>query len=142
MRLDDRFAFGVERHGADGRPVAGAARPASRVDLTSADVQLVAGSQDGVVAAGMTLGWADVANAAVAMVMVVPTHEAGCRGACVLKISEALGGEFRSVLGRSEQRLGVGVVITHAGPRVRWLHTQPVEHREHGGGLERGAVVA
>jgi len=29
-----------------------------------------------VVAAGMTLGWADVANAAVAMVMVVPTHEA------------------------------------------------------------------
>ena len=32
----------------------------------------MAGSQDGVVAAGMTLGWADVANAAVAMVMVVP----------------------------------------------------------------------
>ena len=37
MRLDDRVAFGVERHGADGRPIAGVAGPARRVDLASAD---------------------------------------------------------------------------------------------------------
>ena len=30
MRLDDAVAFGVERDGADGRPVPGVARPARR----------------------------------------------------------------------------------------------------------------
>jgi hypothetical protein len=45
-------------------------------------------------------------------------------------------------LGGTEPRLRTGVVIAHARPRVRRLDAQPVEHRQHGYGLQRGAVVA
>ncbi len=43
MRLDDAVAFGVERHGTDGRPVAGAARPARRVSFARPAVQRLSG---------------------------------------------------------------------------------------------------
>jgi hypothetical protein len=71
MRLDDGVAFGVERHGADGRPVARGAGPARRVAFTGLGVQCVTRGQDCVVFAGVALRRADVANAAMAMVDVV-----------------------------------------------------------------------
>jgi len=39
MRLDDAVTFGVERDGADGRPVSGIARPARRVEFAGLEVQ-------------------------------------------------------------------------------------------------------
>ncbi len=73
------------------------------------DVQRVPGIQDGAVMTVVTLCRTDVADPAVAVVVVVPTHEASGPGACRIEIDEAFGGELRSVLGRAEQRLGVGV---------------------------------
>ena len=49
--------------------------------------------------------------------------------------SKALRRELRAVLGRSEQRLGKRVVITHPGTRIRGLDDQPVEHGQHRGGF-------
>ena len=57
------------------RPVACAARPSSRVALADLQVQGMPGRQDGAVVARVPLGRADVADAALAMLDVVPAHE-------------------------------------------------------------------
>jgi hypothetical protein len=90
MRLNDGITFGVEGHGADWRPVASTAGPASRIERASAGVQLVPSGQDRAIFTGVALSRADVSNAAVSMVMVVPTHEAGRPGASLLEVREAL----------------------------------------------------
>jgi hypothetical protein len=69
-------------------------------------------------------------------------HESGRPGPGLIQAGEALGGELGAVLGRAEQRLGVGVVVADTGPRVRGLHAQPVQHRQHRRGFECRAVVA
>ena len=74
MGLDDAVAFGVERHGADVRPVARVARPSRRVECASLEVQRVTGHQDGAIVAGMSLRRADVADAAVSMIDVGCTN--------------------------------------------------------------------
>ena len=112
MRLDDGVAFGVKRHGTDGRPVASIARPASRVEFASPAVQRVSGSQNRVIAPCMALRRADVTDAAVTMINVVPMHEAVRSGPRLIEVGESLGGELRPVLGGAEQRLRIGVVIT------------------------------
>ena len=91
---------------------------------------------------GVALRRADVPDAAVAMIVVVPAHKLSCPGPGLVKVGEALGGELGAVLGRSEQGLGIGVVVAHAWPGVRGFDAQMVEHGQHRGGLERGAVVA
>ena len=48
--------------------------------------------QYGVIVPGMSLRRADIADAAVTVLEVVPTHEAGSPGASRLKVSKALGG--------------------------------------------------
>ncbi len=73
---------------------------------------------------------------------VVPTHEFSSPGPGVIQAGEALDGEFRPVLGGAEQRFGIGVVVADARPRVRGLHAQPLQHRQHRRGLQGGAVVA
>ena len=55
MRLDDRVAFGVEGDWADGRPVACLARPASRIGLTSTNIQFMPRCQDRAILARMAL---------------------------------------------------------------------------------------
>ena len=67
----------------------------------------------------VALGRADVTDAAVAMIEVVPMHEAGGPGAGLVGIGKALGGKPGAVLGRAEQRLGIGVVAGDARPGVR-----------------------
>ena len=76
------------------------------------------------------------------VLIVVPTRELKRPGTSGIKVSEALGEELGALLGGTEQRLRVGVVIAHAGPRVRRLHSQPVQHRQHRGGLQREAGIA
>ena len=68
-------------------------------------------------------------------------HEVGGPSTRSLKADEAPGGELRAVLGCAKQRLRVGAVIAHPGSRVRGFDAQPVEHRQHRGGLERRAVI-
>ena len=75
------------------------------------------------------------------MIHVLPVYEVGGPSTRSLKADEAPGGELRAVLGCAKQRLRVGVVIAHPGSRVRGFDAQPVEHRQHRGGLERRAVV-
>src|SRR5256885_17253803 len=102
MSRDDRVAFGVERHGCDGRPVARGTGPASRVELTSAGVQRMPRGQDRVVLARVALRRAHVADAAVPMIVVVPMHEPGGPGSGLVEIGEALGGGIRAGLGRAD----------------------------------------
>ena len=75
------------------------------------------------------------------MIHVLPVYEVGGPITRSLKADEAPGGELRAVLGCAKQRLRVGVVIAHPGSRVRGFDAQPVEHRQHRGGLESRAVV-
>ena len=81
--------------------------------------------QDGVIFAGMALRRADVAHAAVSVIVVVPLHECDGPVACRLEIFEALERELRAVLGDAKQALGEGVVITHAWARIRRLDAEP-----------------
>ena len=67
--------------------------------------------QAGVVVPGMSLRRADIADAGVTVLEVVPMHEAVSPGVSRLKGSKALGGKLRAVLGSARQRLGIGVVI-------------------------------
>lgn len=70
--------------------------------------------QDGDIATIVSLGRADVADAAVVVVNVVPMREACGPEAGVVEMFEALGGELRPVFGPAEQALREGVVVTHA----------------------------
>lgn len=98
--------------------------------------------QDGVVFPCVALSGRDITDAAVAMIKVVPAHEFMAPGACRFQIGKAARREFRAVLGGFEERFDEGVVVRDARPRVRRLDTQPVEHGQHRGGLERAAVIA
>ena len=94
MGLDDGVAFGVKGNSADRRPVTRVTRPARRVALAGALVDLMPGSQDRVIAAFMARGRADVTDAAVQMLMVVPMHEragySGSNDAWCARVSETL----------------------------------------------------
>jgi hypothetical protein len=73
--VDDAFASRIERHRSKRRPVASAAGPARWIALLGLEVQGVPCGQDGLVLAGVALRRADVPDAAVTMIVVVPTHE-------------------------------------------------------------------
>ena len=99
-------------------------------------------SQNLVVFAGMPLVRADVADTAVQMLDVVPVHELAGPVSGLVQILESTSDILGSVLGGSEGRFCKGVVVTHPWPGVRGFDPQPVEHRQHGGRFERGAVIA
>ena len=72
---DDFGALGVERDGADGRPVAGLSAPAPGRVLTSGLKKGMTGRQEGRVFARVTLLGGDVAEATVPVLGVVPADE-------------------------------------------------------------------
>ena len=117
------------------------ARPACRIAFARRLVQCVTRREDDVIVAGMALRRTHVADAAVTMLEVVPVHERGSPDTGCAQIIETRGRELRPVLRGAEQRLGVGVVVADPGSRVRGFDAQPVEHRQHRGGLERGTVI-
>ncbi len=88
---------------------------ALRMAVARLAVQLVASLQDAAIIARMPLRRRDVADAAVAMLVVVPTHEVRRPLTRVSQISEAVIGELRSVLRRAEQALHEGVVVAVDG---------------------------
>jgi hypothetical protein len=63
--------------GADGSRVSSVARPARRVEYAGIEIRRMSGRQNRVIVAGWALSRTDVTNAAVAMIDVVPVHEAG-----------------------------------------------------------------
>ena len=88
--------------------------------------------EDRVVFAGMSLRRADVADAAVSMVDVVPMDEGHRPAARLLQVGEALDRELRPVLRRPDQRLGIRIVVAHPRAGVGRLHPEPVQHGQHG----------
>ena len=103
IRFDDAVAFGVEGHGADRRPVAGIAGPARRIELASLGVERMPGRQDAVIVAGVALVRADMADAAVAMIDVVPTDETSRPSTSLVEIGEPPGGKLGTVLGGTKR---------------------------------------
>ena len=140
-RPDDRVTLGVERHRCNWRPVARLARPARRVLLPGLLVQRMARIENGVIFTAVALGRADVLDAAVAVIVVVPMHELRRPGSGLIEAGKALGRELRPVLGGAKQRLGIGVVVAHPWPRVRGLDTQPVEHGQHRSRFQSRSIV-
>ena len=67
--------------------------------------------EDGLVVPFVALCRADVADAAAAMIEVVPMHEIGRPVPVVFEVGEAFGQELGPVFGRAEERLGEGVVV-------------------------------
>lgn len=119
--LDHLVAFGVEGDRVNARPVSGGARPTRRVAFPGLEVQRVARRRDGLILSGVALLRADVADATVTVINVVPTHELGCPGTGFVQSPRAPRRELRAVLGRAEQRLGKRVVIAHTGSRLAVL---------------------
>lgn len=74
-QLDHGIAFRVEGHGFNQGPVSGRARPARRMACPGLGVHLVASGRDGLILAAVALLGADVSNAAVAVIDVVPIHK-------------------------------------------------------------------
>ena len=67
---------------------------------------------------GMPLGGGDVAQAAVAVLDVVPVHEVLSPLAGFVQAGEAARREFGAVLRRFEERFDEGVVVGHPGART------------------------
>jgi len=63
------------------------------------------------------------------VIEVLPMHESGGPHAGLVEVGEALGGELGAILGGSEQRLGVDIVVADARPRVRGFDAHPVTPR-------------
>ena len=74
--LDNGIAFGIERNDGDRIPVTCVPRPSTWMDGFALDVQSMSGRQDVVIAPGMSLRRADVADGAVTVIVVVPTSPA------------------------------------------------------------------
>jgi hypothetical protein len=91
---------------------------------------------------GMALSRRDVADAAVTVLVVVPVHEAGGPLPGGIEVGKALGRERGSILRGAEQGFDEGIVVADPRAGVGRCDAEPGEHGEHGGGLERGAIVA
>ncbi len=85
----------------------------------------MAGGEDGVILAAVALTRGNVADAAVTVLIVVPTYEFSCPGPSGVEVGEALGGELGAVLGGAEQRLGVGVGVSKQLHPMVQLSTEP-----------------
>ena len=102
----------------------------------------MAGSQDGDILSGVALCRAHITDATVGMVMVIPMDEGRRPGTRLLQGCKTPLREFRPVLGGAKQGLHEGVVVRDPRTGVRRLHAKPMEHGEHRGGLQSGAIVA
>ena len=111
MLANDGLALWIERDRTDRGPVACPTGPACRMSLAGLEIRLMACSQDRLVLQRVSLRRRDVADAAVAMLEVVPAHEVASPEAGVFKGGEAAHREFGAVLRRLEERLDEGVVV-------------------------------
>jgi hypothetical protein len=61
----------------------------------------------------------NISDAAVAVFVIVPMYESHCPLSGGVQVCESLGRERRSILYGPKQRLGEGIVITHARTRCQ-----------------------
>src|SRR5690349_2424012 len=90
----------------------------------------------------MTLRRSNVADAAVAVLLIVPVDEVPRPVPGRGQIGEPLGRELRPILRGTEQCLGESIVVTHAWTRVGWLDAEPMQHGQNRRCLQGCAVVA
>lgn len=121
---DLKLPLGVERHGTDGRPVARLTAPTGGVGLPGRLIDGMALGQHLGILPSMPLCRCHQADPAVAMLVVVPLHEAGHPLAGVVDASEPINGVARAVLAGAKQRLRVGVIIGDPRPTERWRDAQ------------------
>ena len=133
--------WSVEPDFSDRFPVAGIARPSLWMFLTGRLIDGMAFGEQALVNTAVTLIRGDVANAAVAVLMVVPTHEGQHPITGRIQVSKALIGIARSILAGAKDRLGVGIVVTDSGTAVGGPDTQVVEGHHEGCALLWTAVV-
>ena len=141
-RADHRIALRIERGDGDWSPVPGVPCPAPRAFSSCLLVERMANLQHVAVLSSMSLCRADIADATVAMIVVVPVHDRACPLAGVLQIREALRRELRQVLGGAEHRCHGRVVVADAWAGVRGPQSQPTHHGQHRCRLERRTVFA
>ena len=101
--------------GVNALPVAGGAFPSERIALPCRLVKRSASKQHVLIEVGMTLRRRHEPDRAVTMLLVVPAHQRahpGARGEQGIERLERIG---RPVLQGLEQRLGIRVVVAHAG---------------------------
>src|ERR1700693_4711198 len=109
--MDGCFLLRIERDCGHRRPVACAPAPACRRLSACLLIKVVAGAENRMVGAGMTLSRGDVADRAVPVLVIVPVHEAGGPVAGGVKIGEAPLWEFGAVLSGAKQGLHVWIVV-------------------------------
>ena len=109
-RPDHCVALGIEGDDGDRIPVSGGPRPAARGPCPRMLVERMASLQDGVILTAMSLCRADVADATVAVLVVVPTDEPARPLAGLLEVREPLRRELWPVLRGAEQRFDEGVM--------------------------------
>src|SRR5271166_3393655 len=113
-----------------------------RVALSCVLVARVAGGEHGAILPGMTLRRGDVADAAVAVLLIIPMYEARRPLSGGVQVDEPLERELRPILRCAEQCLGESIVITNARTRVGWLDAEPMQHGQNRRCLQGCAVVA
>ena len=132
----------VQRDDLYTRPVASLFRPAPWVLGPGLLVNRMTAIENIPIMSVVAICGADVPNAAVQMLMVVPVHKLACPSPGGIQISEPLDWKLRPVLGGAKQALDESIIVTHTRPRVRGLDLQPEQHCQHGARLEGRTVIA
>src|SRR3954466_2035371 len=101
----------VEGDDRDRRPVAGRSAPAPGIALPRPLIQGMARREHGSILAGMALGWGDVADAAVPVLVVVPVRASHRPVARRLQVGHPLAREFGPVFGGGSRALGPAVAV-------------------------------
>ena len=143
-RLDDSVAFRIKRDDANRCPVAGLPAPALRVACACILVERVAGGEHAAIQSGMTLRRGDVADAAMAVFVVIPLHEARRPLPCGVQIGEPLERETpgRYFAVRNSASAKALSSLTRGREFGRKLDAEPVQHGQHGCCFQSGAVIA
>ena len=89
----------------------------------------------------MALRRGDIADAAVAVFVIVPLDEAPGPLPGRIQIGKSLEREFWPILGGAKQCFSERIVIADPRTRVGRCDAQPMQHRQHGGGLQSGTIV-
>jgi len=79
--------------------------------------------------AGMALGWGDVADAAVPVLVIVPVHEAHRPMSRRLQVGKPLGRELGPVFHGAELTFRIGIVVGNMGPRMCFSDAEVGHHR-------------
>src|SRR4051812_39679628 len=132
----------VEGDDRDRRPVAGRSAPAPGIALPRPLIQGMARREHGSILAGMALGWGDVADAAVPVLVVEPVHELHRPVSRRLQVGKPLAREFGPVFGGAEQRLGERVVVAQPWQTCALRRATPNARPYRRSGLVQYALIA